>query len=321
MTRIMDYELFSFIYIVNFAVNCAFEFSMSVLVKRYSLIFTCLLLPAFAGAHSMLLINLPTTALEIPFYNNTWFLILSLFCIGLLAYILYKSGLRKADERMKDEIAKRSTQLKEQFLANMSHEFRTPLNAIVGMTRLLRDNNPNSDQINYLNAIGQSSENLMAIINDILDITKIEAGRIILLSIPFEPRAIVQGVYDNFHLKALEKNINYTISVNEKVPQILTGDPLRLTQLLGNVVANAIKFTDQGSVDLHCSVSAFPNSSDQPIRLKFIIKDTGIGIAEINQEIIFTSFSQESSDTTRKYGGAGLGLTITKNLQNYLREI
>lgn len=222
--------------------------------------------------------------------------------------------MKKLTGEKEEEVSRRSTRLKEQFLANMSHEFRTPLNAIVGMTRLLSDNNPKPDQINYLNAISKSSENLMAIINDILDITKIEAGRIQLYSIPFEIKPIIQSLYDNFILKAQEKNIRYKVSIDESVPPVLVGDPLRLVQILSNVINNAIKFTDEGVVELNCTTHGYSKSDGNSIRLFFSIKDTGIGIAANNMESVFDSFSQEVSDTTRKFGGAGLGLSISKKL-------
>ena len=249
-----------------------------------------------------------------PFYNSTWFLIASILFVTLVSYLLYRSGMKKLIKSKELEVAKRSTRLKEQFLANMSHEFRTPLNAIVGMTRLLSDNNPKQDQINYLNAITKSSENLMAIINDILDITKIEAGRIQLYTIPFEVKPIIQGLYDNFHLKAQEKNIKYKVSIDESVPPILIGDPMRLIQILSNIISNAIKFTDEGFVELNCTTHGFSKSDGNIIRIYFTIKDTGIGISEQNKETVFNSFSQEVSDTTRKYGGAGLGLSISQKL-------
>ncbi|TAH38970.1 MAG: response regulator [Bacteroidetes bacterium] len=251
---------------------------------------------------------------SIPFYNSTWFLLLSISLVVLISFLLYQSGMKKLTGEKEEEVSRRSTRLKEQFLANMSHEFRTPLNAIVGMTRLLSDNNPKPDQINYLNAISKSSENLMAIINDILDITKIEAGRIQLYSIPFEIKPIIQSLYDNFILKAQEKNIRYKVSIDESVPPVLVGDPLRLVQILSNVINNAIKFTDEGVVELNCTTHGYSKSDGNSIRLFFSIKDTGIGIAANNMESVFDSFSQEVSDTTRKFGGAGLGLSISKKL-------
>lgn len=292
---------------------------MTVSLHRYFFLFLFLLSDTLIQAEglkndsvfsSYMLLKL----IEIPFYNSTWFLFACTVFVALVSYILYRAGMKKLIVDKEQEVSKRSAMLKEQFLANMSHEFRTPLNAIVGMTRLLSDNNPKLDQVNYLNAITKSSENLMAIINDILDITKIEAGRIQLYTIPFELKPIIQGLYDNFHLKAQEKNIKYTVTIDESVPPVLIGDPMRLIQILSNIISNAIKFTDEGFVELICTTHGFSKSEGNIIRLFFTIKDTGIGISEQNKESVFDSFRQEASDTTRKFGGAGLGLSISKKL-------
>ena len=246
--------------------------------------------------------------------TSGWSLVAMVISMILLIILLFRRERKKMELRKESEVAQRSTQLKEQFLANMSHEFRTPLNAIVGMTRLLRDNDPKPEQLNYLHAITQSSESLMAIINDMLDISKFEAGRIQLASHPFEFRAISQSVYNNFQLRALEKKLDYQVEVDEDVPEFLIGDPLRLLQILSNVVGNAIKFTEAGSVTMNCSVQKSDDNSKKEVFLLFKVKDTGIGISDMSRQSIFESFSQETSDTTRKYGGAGLGLSITRKL-------
>jgi signal transduction histidine kinase/CheY-like chemotaxis protein len=246
-------------------------------------------------------------------FDSTWFFSLFILLIFFVGYRMRKSELKKVESKKEAEVARRSTHLKEQFLANMSHEFRTPLNAIVGMTRLLRDNNPKPEQVKYLNAITQSSEHLMAIINDILDISKIEAGRIQLNRIPFEIREIMQGMDNLFRLKAGAKKLEFSVKTEEKVPLVFIGDPIRLQQVLSNIVGNAIKFTESGKVELSCSPEDY-SIEDLQCTLKFVISDTGIGISDQNIDEVFETFSQEVSDTTRKHGGAGLGLSITKKL-------
>ncbi|HNS11486.1 MAG TPA: ATP-binding protein [Bacteroidia bacterium] len=258
--------------------------------------------------------SLFSIVLHSQFGNYAFLFIAAIIIILLLTIFIFRREIRKIETRKEQEALQQSTKLKEQFLANMSHEFRTPLNAIVGMTRLLRDNDPKPEQMNYLNAIKQSSESLMAIINDMLDISKIEAGRIQLTNHPFELRAICESVYNNFQLRALEKKLDYTVHVDENVPEYLSGDPLRLLQILSNVVDNAIKFTEAGSVSLHCSVKENVQNSPNDVVLLFKVTDTGIGISDSSREKIFESFSQESSDTTREYGGAGLGLSVTRKL-------
>ncbi len=252
--------------------------------------------------------------IQLPLFNAGWFTFISIAFILLLSYFFHRYRLRKMKARKDHEVTLRSTQLKDQFLANMSHEFRTPLNAIMGMTRLMRDNNPNPDHINYINAILRSTENLNRIINDILDISKIEAGRIHLEKIPFDIRIILQGIYDNFYLDAREKELEFEVNSADNLQPLLIGDPLRLTQILSNLVGNAIKFTESGKVQLYCSAHQTENFPNNIFSYNFIVKDTGIGISTDKREIIFESFSQENNDTTRKFGGQGLGLSIVKKL-------
>lgn len=208
-------------------------------------------------------------------------------------------------------VALQSAQFKQQFLANMSHEIRTPLNAVVGMTNLLLDKKPREDQLKYLSSMRKASYNLLHIINDILDISKIEAGKILIESIDFDLADCVDVVYQTLHLKAEEQKTNLKVSIGNDVPKWVKGDPTRLTQILTNLIGNAIKFTpDGGDIDVRVSVE----SGTDPVWLKFEVQDTGIGISPEQLHKVFESFSQESSDTTRKFGGTGLGLTICKQL-------
>jgi len=208
-----------------------------------------------------------------------------------------------------------SMKAKEQFLSVMSHEIRTPMNAVVGMTHLLLQENPTPQQNEYLNSIKFSAENLLVIINDILDFTKIESGKIDLEEIDFELNDILISLYKTLIFKVEEKNLNFKINVHPKVPGVLKGDPVRLSQILINLISNAVKFTEKGYVML--DVDLVEKEKDHSIII-FKITDTGIGIAAEKMDMIFESFTQSSSDTTRKYGGTGLGLTITKKLVEYL---
>lgn len=210
------------------------------------------------------------------------------------------------------EVAERTATLKQQFMANMSHEIRTPMNAIVGITRLLLEKEPKPEQLKYLNAISQSSNNLLVIINDILDISKIEAGKIQIEHVDFSFRELLQSMREIMSLKADQKNLNFEISIADDIPDRLVGDPTRLNQVLINLVSNAIKFTEKGFVKVTCSQT--PSTEKDKLQLRLEVADTGIGISKEYVETIFESFTQAGTDTARKYGGTGLGLTISRQL-------
>lgn len=209
------------------------------------------------------------------------------------------------------EVAERTAQLKHQFMANMSHEIRTPMNAIVGMTRLLLSKDPKPEQLRYLKAIQLSSNNLLVIINDILDLSKIEAGKIIIEHVDFDLREIVQSVKDMLLLKFEEKGVELRITVDPAIPRRVTGDPTRINQVLINLAGNAVKFTEKGHVEVKATL--VKKEGDQ-LRVKFDVIDTGIGIGPEYVDTIFDSFTQAGADVTRKFGGTGLGLTISKQL-------
>lgn len=209
------------------------------------------------------------------------------------------------------EVAERTAELKQQFMANMSHEIRTPMNAIVGITRLLLEKDPRPEQLKYLNVIRQSADNLLVIINDILDLSKIEAGKIMIEKIDFSMRDMIQSIQEIMQLKAEQKGLELRIIIDSHIPDRLIGDPTRLNQILLNLIGNAVKFTDQGYIALECKAK---EQSASEVVLQFRVIDTGIGISREYVDKIFESFTQAGTDTARKFGGTGLGLTISRQL-------
>ncbi|HEY9815195.1 MAG TPA: ATP-binding protein, partial [Candidatus Obscuribacterales bacterium] len=218
--------------------------------------------------------------------------------------------------RQAKEAAEAANLAKSEFLANMSHEIRTPMNAILGFTQLLDQKTIDSRQKSYLSSIETSGQMLLALIDDMLDLSRIEAGQLRLYYEPVNLRSLIVDVKTIFSQKAGEKNLVLDVRLDDALPWILF-DPVRLRQILFNVVGNAVKFTEQGGIYL--KVSVFPDAqSDQHLTLEITVSDTGIGIAPDQHQKIFESFTQSDGQDVRKYGGTGLGLAITRRLTKML---
>ena len=235
---------------------------------------------------------------------------IGLLLISLLALVIFNrlkiTRQQKALIEKQKKKVEQSEKYKEQFLANMSHEIRTPMHAISGMVKILERNEHPPSQDVFLQAMKTSSDNLVVILNDVLDLSKIEAGKLDIESIATSPAAVIENVTQILKYKAEEKGLQLNYQIDEEVPELIMGDPTRLNQILINLTSNAIKFTEKGNVNI-----LLQKEND---RLKFSVKDTGIGIPKEKIEKIFGAFEQAKDSTTRSYGGTGLGLSISKQL-------
>ncbi len=206
---------------------------------------------------------------------------------------------------------KEASKIQEQFVANISHEIRTPMNAILGFAGLLQKTNLEKNQQEYVRSIRSSAENLLTIINDILDLSRIESGMMHIERLPFNLRELLDSLATMMNVKAKSRNLYLKTEIDQSMPQILKGDAVRLTQILINLLSNALKFTHEGGVSIKAECA---EKKDEITSVRFIISDTGIGIEQAKQKTIFERFHQAQPETTRRYGGTGLGLSIVKQL-------
>ncbi|MGY3090613.1 signal transduction histidine kinase/CheY-like chemotaxis protein/HPt (histidine-containing phosphotransfer) domain-containing protein [Hymenobacter sp. UYAg731] len=278
-----------------------------------------------------------------PIWRTWWFRTFALLALAGLAYGLVRfreRSLRRTQFVLERTVRERTTELRQQkahiedinadlvvardaaeasrrakaqFLANMSHEIRTPMNAVIGLTNLLQATRPNTEQAEYLTAIESSSQNLLVIINDILDSSKMEAGKLTLEQVPFRLPEAVRRLGAMFKFATESKGLFFAVSVADNVPAAVLGDPVRLNQILVNLVGNAIKFTRAGGVTVTVETVATPDPTGHAL-VRFAVRDTGIGIPNDKMGAIFEDFSQANTSTTREFGGTGLGLSIARNL-------
>lgn len=236
----------------------------------------------------------------------------------LLIYMRRSRMLREQTQaaELARQHAEQSEQVKSSFLATMSHEIRTPMNGVIGMTQLLSETQLDAEQQHYVNTIHQSCDALLRIINDILDYSKIEAGRMGIERIPFDLHALMQECVSLFSLQSRQSRISLQLEMASDVPADVVGDALRIRQVLMNLLANAFKFTREGRVILRVRMD---RRRDAEADIRFEVQDTGIGIADVQRARLFESFSQGDSSITRKYGGTGLGLSICRLLVNLMQ--
>ena len=252
------------------------------------------------GMHNILIIKFPLLNSENEIYG------ISGIATDITDRVTYQQQILEAKK-----MAEQTQAFQEQFLANMSHEIRTPMNGIKGMTDLLLKTQLNDEQKDFTKTIKRSSDSLLVIINDILDLSKIQAGKLTIEKINFNIREVLENVKGIFKYLLNEKGLILELSIHPDVPTILNGDPHRLNQILVNLLSNAIKFTASGSIDIKVSIE---EKIEKEIILNFTITDTGIGIEKDNLNKIFDSFAQANMSTSRKYGGTGLGLSISRQL-------
>lgn len=223
------------------------------------------------------------------------------------------SRIKEMERQLREEKlrAENASMVKQQFLSTISHELRTPLNAVIGFAYLLKENAPRPDQVENVNALLFSAEGLLALINEILDFTKLDVGKVDLDSETFDLHGLLKKTKDSFSISTQKKNLQFSVDVGQGVPQLVKGDSVRLIQILNNLLSNAVKFTFHGEVQLQVSLVG---ESDKAFDVKFQVSDTGIGIPRAKLNAVFSIFTQASELSTRQFGGTGLGLTITRKL-------
>ncbi len=272
-----------------------------------------------------------------PFWKTWWFILgIILFIIGVL-YLSYRMRIRvinqqnamleekvrnrtadlekaRAEAESAREVAEKASRSKSGFLANMSHEIRTPLNGILGFTDLLIKNNPNTDNLKYLELIRSSGDTLLRLLSDILDLNKIEQGKLNIENIRFNFAQTIRETLLPYQYRSNEKGLQFLMHFDKRIPESIYGDPTRIKQLVINLVSNSIKFTETGGISIRFELETEPNSKSDLITIVGSVTDTGIGVPEDKQSLIFDSFTQADGSFTRKYGGSGLGLSIVKQL-------
>jgi signal transduction histidine kinase/CheY-like chemotaxis protein len=253
-----------------------------------------------------------------PWYRQTGFVLISagggaiIMVLVLVAFADYRQrGRLIQDLDLARLAAETASHHKSQFLANMSHEIRTPMNAIMGMTELALEKAANPDQRECLETVQKSANSLLALLNDILDFTKVEAGKLDLAVVDFEVEQVIRDVLRTLDVRAKEKGLELGLKVAQDVPRFVAGDDQRLQQVVVNLVGNAIKFTATGEIRVEVRLES---GDTQPVTLEFVVADTGVGVRPEKQDVIFAPFEQEDGSTTRKYGGTGLGLAISTKL-------